>query len=276
MSEKTNVRKEKNARYPAIDIEQALMYSGKLLQAYRGAAFSRENAVQGMDFKTVTGDTAAKAAALVHFGLLNRVGNTYQNSDLAMSIFHYSDEEERKEAIKVAAQNPKLFSRLINKFGGQALPARLSSILVREFEINQKVAEKVAENFKRTLEYAGLYENGVIATDPASDNNERTQNLLNNLKTFGVAIGDEDNNVPFAQRANLINSNQSASTSKAMDMIPLELPGTGITILYPASLAYSFAVGKFGSQIESLGNAVKQVISETNKADELPADNLDD
>lgn len=255
MSEDINLKKDRNARYPAVDLEQALEFSKMLMEAYRGAVFGRENASQGIGYPTLSGTSGMKVAALVHFGLLDRQGNAYQNSALAKRIYHFSDEEDKKQAIQLAALSPKLFSRLYNQFRGQAMPARLGSILIREYDINQKVAEQVAENFKKSLELAGLAENGVILSEPSQSSwgNDEPTVVSASVK---VASSNTQHTVP---------SSVAMSQAPAIDsrgLTSFELPDTGITVLYPTELGYMFALGKFGPQLSAFAEAVKKAVDE--------------
>jgi hypothetical protein len=161
----TSIAKQRSAAYPGVPLEQAIELSSKLLSSYGSSPFSRDLGVQAFGYKKVTGDNAMKISALVHYGLLNREGNAYKNSSLAERIEHYVSEEDRKEAIIMAALHPKLFRSLVDSLQGKALPSLLSNILIREYSINKNVADKVADNFKKTLLYTGLSQNGVVSVN---------------------------------------------------------------------------------------------------------------
>ncbi len=85
-----------------------------------------------------------KVSSLVHYGLLERDGNAYRNSELALRLAHRIDDNDFNEAVKLAAVTPKLYRALLGEFAGRAVPTALSSILVRNHKIGQKVADEVA------------------------------------------------------------------------------------------------------------------------------------
>lgn len=102
---------------------------------------------------------------MVHFGLLNRNGNTYSQSELAERINHPLSDEDRNNAISEAIQAPRLYKDLLTQFAGQALPVQLGSILIRK-GISAKIADSVAKNFQISLESSGFLKNGVVLPVP--------------------------------------------------------------------------------------------------------------
>ena len=106
---------------------------------------------------------------MVNFGLLNRNGNTYSQSELAERINHPLSDEDRNNAIGEAVQIPKLYRDLLAQFSGQALPTQLGNILIRK-GISAKISDSVAENFQKSLEFSGSLKNGVVLTIPDFSN----------------------------------------------------------------------------------------------------------
>jgi hypothetical protein len=242
-------KRERSTAYPSIALEQALVYSAKLVESYRKSPFSRQNAVEGIGYTKITGDTAQKIAALVHYGLLERSGTSaYKNTQLAQDIYYFTSEEEKASDIVIAAQSPKLFRTLLTDLKGQSLPARLKNILIQPHGITPAVADKVAENFKKTLEFAGLLPNGVVATVSVSAEGESEETPALHR------------NAPSPARVSV--GGMSPSVSGTRPQIPsgvqsLPLP-SGIIILYPVELAYHFAIGKFATQVSALDTAVSE------------------
>lgn len=249
-------KKQRSAAYPSISLEQAVEYSKMLLDAYRRNAFSREDAIKAMGYTKITGDNAQRIAALGHYGLVERAGSAYKNSVLAESILHFESDDDRTASIVRAAQKPKLFRALINSFNGQALPGRLASILIRSHEINPNVAEKVADNFKKTLEYSGLAKNGIVSSTP--------------IEETGEEDGEEDGMFTPPPASG------SPARSGAALRAPLTPPGmhsvslpSGLIVSYPASMAYLFATGVFAAEIASL----EAKAASSTKVPEAPATN---
>jgi hypothetical protein len=163
-NEKAEVLKknrERSTAYPSIALEQATALLGELRQKLGKGPYSREEATKALGYTSATGSAARKVAALVHYGLLDRHGNSYVESGLAQDILYPLSEEQRQAALIKAVSSPKLFDTLIHRFKSQALPSLLKSILVRD-GIGDTVAEEVAEIFKESVKYAGILQGGII------------------------------------------------------------------------------------------------------------------
>jgi len=233
-------KRDRSTAYPAIPLGEAIEYSKKLIAAYPKSQFDRSAAAVSMGYATLSGASAPKIAALAHYGLLDRKGNAYKNSDLAERILHYSTEEEKAEAILEAVKHPKLFESLIGEYSGRAIPPTLNNILVRQYKIGLKVADTVVQTFKESLEFAGLYSNGIV-----SENASQGSGDLKNGE-------GEDRNKAIGSREG---NTKTSSRETRIGMVDVELP-SGIVLSYPADIAYLFAIGKFGAEIAALDKAV--------------------
>lgn len=158
--------KERSVAYPGITIEKAIELSDKLSAELGKGPYSRSEAARGIGHSKLSGPAARKIAALVHYGLLERSGNTYGQSLLAQEIISPVNEEERLAAIVKAVKNPKLFFSLLQQFQGQALPTMLGNILIRK-GISASVSEEVANTFRESLKSSGLLRNGVVMSQSA-------------------------------------------------------------------------------------------------------------
>ncbi len=253
-------KKERSTAYPSISLEQALEYSTKLVESYRKNSFSRQNAVEGIGYTKITGDTAQKVAALGHYGLLEKTGTgTYRNTELAQRICYFTSEEQKTEDVTTAAQQPKLFRTLIADHQGQSLPTRLKNILINPHGINPNVADKVAENFKTTLEFAGLLNNGVVgALTVGEDGDSGTEG--------------ESANTPVPPPARGVQmSPPGRHPLPPAGMQTLTLP-SGIILSYSSKLAYAFAIGKFAAQITALDEAITAASSKKGNGNEANTD----
>ena len=163
-------KRERSVAYPGIPLEEAVAAALSLRTALGKAAFSREDAANALGYKGVSGASSVKVASLVHYGILNRTGNTYVLSELSERITHPPSEVSRTNAILEAVKAPKLYRDLINQFVGQALPTHLTNILVHK-GISTKVAGTVASDFKKSIEFGGILKNGVVlaTAEPSND-----------------------------------------------------------------------------------------------------------
>lgn len=263
-NEKKNENKiprERSAAYPAISLEDAVGYSTKLQAAFSKSPFSRENAVKEMGHQTVTGASGMKVASLVHYDLLNRDGNAYRNSNLALRLAHRIDDNDFQEALKIAATSPKLYRTLLSDFAGRSVPTALSSILVRNHHIGQKVADDVARIFTKTIEYAGLYHLGIVSSElPVSEESSDT--------THASLPQPSSNNTPRQPATPGTTVNRSHQMNDTPDMRTVELP-SGIIISYPNSLGFVF--GKIVAFEETVQEEIRKYESD-NKNDTPSAD----
>ena len=162
--------RDRSVAYPSVTVQQAIEIADELLKGLGKGPYSREEAAKAIGHTALTGAASRKIAALVQYGLLIRIGNTYSQTQLAQDILIPIDEKQKRAAIIQSVRNPKLFASLIERYQEQALPNMLESILVRE-KINHSVAAEVASTFRESLEYAGVLQNGVILkhTDTEGD-----------------------------------------------------------------------------------------------------------
>ncbi|MGB2580768.1 MAG: hypothetical protein WBC83_03675 [Minisyncoccia bacterium] len=244
--------KERSAAYPAIPLEQAVTFSIKLQAAFGKSPFSRESAVKEMGYKTVTGTSGMSVSSLVHFGLLGRDGNAYRNSELSLRIAHPINDDDFKSAIEIAAFKPKLYRALLVEFTGLSVPTALGSILIRNHKISSKVSDDVASVFRKTIEYAGLYPNGIVSSD-LPETEEGTKEVQAGASSSTTA--------PISQMRRTASpaSNHSENLNVAPNMTSVELP-SGITLSYPKNLAYAFTIGTFGKEISALEESIQKEI----------------
>lgn len=163
MTKEKRIKKNHDRRmaYPSISLSEAVKFIIQLRQSLGKGPYGRKDASIGLGYKGISGASATKISALVHFGLLTKSGNTYTQSDLAERITHPVSEEDKHNAISESLMVPEIYNNLITDYSGQALPTQLGNILIRK-GINAKISEKVAMNFQNSLEFAGLLKNGVI------------------------------------------------------------------------------------------------------------------
>lgn len=154
-------RRERSTPYPGVTLDLAIEMITELKRALGKGPYSRQSIAKGLGHKDLTGPAARKVAALTHYGLLSRNGDVYVTSKLTEDILHPRSEEEKKNAIILAAKTPRVFAKLIQQYQGQSLPRMLDSILIRE-GIGSNAAKEAAEIFTKTLESAGLLQNGVV------------------------------------------------------------------------------------------------------------------
>lgn len=153
--------RSRSVAYPSLTLEKAIELSGKLSRELGKGPYSRDMVARGIGHDRLSGPAARKVAALVHYGLLDRTGNAYNQSELARHILNPINESEKRLAIIQAIKTPKLYMNFIERFQNQALPAMLDNIFIRE-KITPSVAKEASETFRESLIYSGLLKNDIV------------------------------------------------------------------------------------------------------------------
>lgn len=229
----------RSSAYPAISLDEAIELAGTLRRQLGKGPYDRGSAAKAIGYSGVNGASAKKIAALSHFGLLTRSGNTYSQSVLADSILLSTSEQEKRNSIAQASKTPKLYKSLIEKYNGLGLPVLLENIIVREYKISEKVANQVAKDFKKSIEFSGLLQNGVVVKDIGEGENFSQETISEDYKDrrkeSDKGSGSEKNNYP------------------------VDLP-SGITITFPVEVSYEVVTGEFGEQIKQLESKAQEIL----------------
>jgi hypothetical protein len=248
-SEKRTVNR--SAAYPGITLEKAIEAT-KLLRDNLGAGpYSRDSAAAALGYKAVSGASIQKISACVHFGLLTRKSNAYSQSELADKMFRYISEDERVQAIRTAVQKPTLYTKLITEFSGRALPKMLDNVLVRNYGITERVAKDAASVFEKSLQFAGLLQNGIITVDAPVEAAQVAED------DAGVAASEtpaDESVAPFEKSAPVA---PPADPAVSTSHLTIAIPSTDVKILFPMSYAYDLSVGSFKTGIEALARNIK-------------------
>ena len=232
----------------------------KLRDNLGAGPYSRESAAQALGYTGVSGASSTKIAGCVHFGLLTRVNNAYSQSPLADQLFNFLTDEEKKQALKSALQTPSLYAKLIKEFDGKAVPKMLPNVLVRNHNIKEKVAKEAAAAFTKSAEYAGVLTNGVLNVGGVADGSADVQHLND-----GDAQEHAAAKIPPSSEDKHLNRDQGGG-----DYLPVEIPNSGVKIMFPTKFAYDLSVGNFKTGIEELANNIASV---TKVGDDDESDN---
>lgn len=240
--------------YPSVDLEKAIPLVQKLNEKFQDDAFSRDNAVVELGLQK-GGDAFRKIAALAHFGLINRKGSSYNITSLAKQIIFPGDDERIKQsAIKKAAKNPKLYRNLVLSYQGKQLPTALHHRLITNESFNQSVAEKVAKDFKKSMEFAGILKNGIMAGSEKDI----------------VSQASEPQQPDSAHEDDEPKVGEPPARKPASAGVPISL-GQDITVTLSEKLVKDITLGKFGDKfakaLEALEKLGKGEANRTSKTD---------
>lgn len=204
MQNEQKKKRERSVAYPSFSLKEAIGSSDQLRKALGKGPYSRDEAAIALGYKGVSGISATKISTMVHFGLLNRNGNTYSQSELAERINHPLSDEDRNNAISEAIQIPKLYKDLLAQFSGQALPTQLGNILIRK-GISAKISDSVAENFQNSLEFSGSLKNGVVLAIPdfsSKNSDDQEEKKVTNSFPTDATLSTTKQNYAFNDSGN--------------------------------------------------------------------------
>lgn len=227
MSQKLG-KKSRSAAYPLLSLPEAIESAQTTVDNLGFGPHSRESLARGMGYASFSGAVSGKIGAMVHFGLLSRLAGRYSFTDLARSIFSHPLEAVSFE-ISQAASRPAIYRALIARFLDEALPRDLKGLLVSDYKITPKAAALAAQNFIKTMEFAGLIKDGRIAGPDAE---------------FSGAEDIADPQIAFAPPADSL-------PAKTKDKIIIKLP-SGVEISFPCRLAYRISMGEFALELKNI------------------------
>lgn len=240
--------RKRSSSYPAFSLGDVIDATKNLKDKLGDGPYSREHMAVALGHKGVTGSSAAKIAACVHFGLLERNGNTYSQSDLANRYFNYLSEEERTYILIEAFSKPALYRKLIADYTGKSLPQMLESIFVRNYGIQESVARSAVSSFKGSAEFVGALKNGVL-------NIELTNNTVTDDEQQLNTVPKTDPMVGTAIPQSGARTSQPLVDNVTGGHLSVTLP-SGLVVSYTQDLASAFAFGVFGQKLIELDKAI--------------------
>jgi hypothetical protein len=116
----------------------------------------REVVAKGLGYSGLNGASATAISALNKYGLLEGRGDDLRVSERAMSILHPHSREERVQALRAAASEPKLFADLAERFpGGVHNDELLKNYLLRNGFALTAVTQAI-QAYRETSEFVAL------------------------------------------------------------------------------------------------------------------------
>ncbi|MEM7059309.1 MAG: hypothetical protein AAF557_17125 [Pseudomonadota bacterium] len=140
--------------YPSVDLRDAIDLVGKVFDADRSYPIDREVAAKNMGFSGLTGRSMSILASLLQYRLLDKLPESQVKvSQTAVDILYPESPLDRSQAIQIAANGPKLFAELNEKFEGH-MPSEenLSAFLLRKGFLDRALSP-VIRSFVKTMEF---------------------------------------------------------------------------------------------------------------------------
>lgn len=156
------VRRTRSPGYPAIGLEDAVSRAAKIWDKAQRHEASASAIATYWGISDSSSALASHLAALKRFGLIEDVaggsGKQARLTALGIEIVtHPVGSQQRKDALKKAALNPKIYSEILERFSAN-LPddSILSSYLLNQREFNRDSVPHFLRALRNTISFAGL------------------------------------------------------------------------------------------------------------------------
>lgn len=164
--------KERSPGYPGISLETAIARVKEFHDIDKRNSASISVVAQHWGMTPKSSSTLINIAALKAFGLISDSGlgekRRVQVTDLARRILldERPDSEERADAIKVAALNPKMHRILWNKWGNE-IPsdANMRQTLIFDYKFNPNTVGDFIRVYRATIRFAKLAESDRVSLE---------------------------------------------------------------------------------------------------------------
>lgn len=237
-------KKIRSRAYPALPLAAAIKAAKKIYDNLGNGPHLRETLSRGLGYASFSGAVSSKIGALVQFDFLVRQSGRYSITDAARAVFEYP--ARGAGDIARSALRPPLYRALAARFAGESLPKDIAAILALDYGISKKAAPDAAMNFAKTMEFAGIFENGCLVLPE-------------------TAVRKDPGDLPNGRGENEnfeIGANENESRGKARyfggEKIEINLD-SGVAVIFPKSLASRLAMGEFAPELKSLENKTKGV-----------------
>ena len=165
--------REKSALYPAVTWNECIDFIQKI-DSFKLRAVSYQALAEKYGLtSTTTKSFTARIGAAKQFGLITTAqGSTVQLTDTSKRILYPTGDKTREVELSCFAQ-PPLYSKLISKYDGAALPSItiLANILMNEYRITKAVKDNAAKCFVESAEQLDILKGGVLCYSEAKAEN---------------------------------------------------------------------------------------------------------
>ena len=175
--------------YPSMSLQAAVEAVKAIEGKYRSAPVDREVAARLMGFTSLNGSANKALAALSSYGLVERSGKGMMRvTSRAKNIIHPNDQLMRIEALRAAADEPKLFQGIRDRFPDLEVPPEegVRQHLNRE-GFNASAIAPATRAFMETAEF--LQEEGVSESHREEDADD-SESEEPGAKFGGATVGD--------------------------------------------------------------------------------------
>lgn len=166
-------KRTRSPNYPAFGLREAVDRIGMLYKANQTHPAPRDVIAKGLGYNSLNGASATAISALNKYGLLEGRGEDLRVSERAMHILFPQSKEEKINALHLAADEPKLFTELAERFpGGVQNDELLKNYLLRNGFAPSAVTQAI-QAYRETSEFVAQETSGYDS--PSQPKKEGTQ-----------------------------------------------------------------------------------------------------
>jgi hypothetical protein len=182
----TTSTKQRSPNYPANDLAASITDLSTLYRKNGRSKIGLEPAARGLGYKSLSGPSRSRIAAMRHYGLIEMGGGLIWPSERGVLLAMRSPESpEYKEAVREAAMTPEIFRELAQthlEAGEDALRHYL--VAVKRFSPDG--ARRLAETFRDTMRLVSLdepsYDEGMVQSTGLLERQNRTEREREGLR----------------------------------------------------------------------------------------------
>lgn len=165
--------KHRSPAYPGFGLRAAVEKAHRFYDAQKRNSVHVDVAVETLGYKAKSGSGVRAIAALISFGLMEESGSGLMRkvklTPLAIKIILMPESDiERMEAIREAAQKPKIYEEMLQHWpDGLPSDGAISKHLTFEKSFNPEIVHLLIRDFRDTYAYANLAGPGIISKSNA-------------------------------------------------------------------------------------------------------------
>ena len=141
----------RSPNYPAISLPDAVERLAKVGNVIHSHPAERALVLDSMGYRTANGASLTVLAAMGKYGLLQRDGEDYKITERGMMYLHPNPPEERIQAIREAAAEPKLFADLSTAFSDSKVSDELLRSYLLRNGFTPQAASTALRNYRETM-----------------------------------------------------------------------------------------------------------------------------
>lgn len=143
----------RSPNYPALSLPEAISRVKTVYEKEQHLAAPKNVIAKHLGYSSISGPSLTTLSALNKYGLIEEAGkDKIRVSQLAVSILHPSNADEKANAIREAAFKPELFAEISSEWGGQTpSDENLKSYLLKK-NFALEATKRVIESYKATIE----------------------------------------------------------------------------------------------------------------------------